>query len=34
VHGEAETAKGFARLLHERFGWSARAPAPADTLHL
>lgn len=28
VHGEAQTAQGFATLLTQRLGWAANAPAP------
>jgi metallo-beta-lactamase family protein len=30
VHGEAETALGFAATIRERFGWQAEAPAPGS----
>ena len=31
VHGEAGTAEGFAKLVRERLGWRAEAPAPLST---
>jgi metallo-beta-lactamase family protein len=27
VHGEAETARGFASTIHEQLGWTAQAPS-------
>jgi metallo-beta-lactamase family protein len=34
VHGEAETAEGFARLVQERLGWAARAPDSGTVIEL
>lgn len=34
VHGEAQTALGFADLLTERLGWQAEAPPPGTCVHL
>lgn len=34
VHGEASTAEGFARLVHERLGWRADAPQPLSSISL
>ena len=34
VHGEAQTALGFADLLAERFGWHAEAPPAGTCVHL
>jgi metallo-beta-lactamase family protein len=34
VHGEAETATGFAATIHEKFGWRAEAPEAGQTFVL
>jgi len=34
VHGEAETATGFAAHLNERLGWQAEAPLPGQSFNL
>ncbi len=34
VHGEAETAEGFARLVQQRLGWAARAPDAGTVIEL
>jgi metallo-beta-lactamase family protein len=34
VHGEAETAQGFAATIHERLGWRAEAPEPGQSVTL
>lgn len=34
MHGEAETATGFAQLIHERFGWRAEAPQAGQSVTL
>lgn len=34
VHGEAQTAKGFAQLIQDRLGWRAAAPAAGETIQL
>lgn len=34
VHGEAATARGFADLVADRFGWSVEAPAPGTRVDL
>jgi len=34
VHGEAETAAGFAATIHEKFGWQAEAPEPGRSIDL
>ena len=34
VHGEAETALGFAACIHERLGWRAEAPAAGQRVTL
>jgi metallo-beta-lactamase family protein len=34
VHGEAQTACGFADLVADRFGWSVEAPAPGTKVDL
>ncbi|MDP2430427.1 MAG: MBL fold metallo-hydrolase [Pseudomonadota bacterium] len=34
VHGEAETALGFAALIHERLGWQTEAPRAGQSVEL
>lgn len=34
VHGEAETALGFATTIHEKLGWQAEAPEPGQSYSL
>ena len=34
VHGEAETARGFADLVNQQPGWNAQAPAPGTQVSL
>ena len=34
VHGEAETATGFAATLHDTLGWAAEAPEPGQSVTL
>ena len=34
VHGEAETAAGFADLIKQRLGWPAQVPAPGEVFEL
>jgi metallo-beta-lactamase family protein len=34
VHGEAETALGFATTIHEALGWQAEAPEPGQSVTL
>jgi metallo-beta-lactamase family protein len=34
VHGEAETARGFAQTVQQQLGWTAQAPAPGDQVDL
>ena len=34
VHGEAETAQGFAATIHDELGWAAEAPAPGQSVTL
>lgn len=34
VHGEAETALGFAQTLTQQLGWAAEAPAPGQVIDL
>jgi metallo-beta-lactamase family protein len=34
VHGEAETAQGFAATIHEELGWQAEAPEPGQGVTL
>ena len=34
VHGEAETASGFADLISERLGWTVEAPAAGTQVEL
>ena len=34
VHGEAETARGFADTVHRQLGWVAEAPAPGASVEL
>lgn len=34
VHGEAETARGFASTIHEQLGWPAQAPRAGQTVEI
>ncbi|WP_374662876.1 MBL fold metallo-hydrolase RNA specificity domain-containing protein [Inhella sp.] len=34
VHGEAQTAQGFAALLHQKLGWTAKAPLAGSVFSL
>lgn len=34
VHGEAQTAQGFAQTVREELGWPAQAPAPGQTVEI
>jgi len=34
VHGEAETAEGFAATIHRELGWTTEAPVPGQTVVL